>query len=83
MRWRGRIPALLLAAGSGILSSAMTPKSYDPGAWPAYDYRITQPLVALRYFRNFFLPLWLSADTDHVAETSIFHGYAWVGVTLR
>jgi tetratricopeptide (TPR) repeat protein len=58
----------------------MTPKSYDPGAWPAYDYRITQPLVALRYFRNFFLPLQLSADTDHIAETSIWHGYAWLGV---
>lgn len=73
------LPALLLSAGMGVLSSAMTPKSYDPGAWPAYDYRITQPLVALRYFRNFFLPLWLSADTDHVAESSIFHGLAWLG----
>ena len=74
------LPALLLSIGFGILSKAMTPKSYDPGAWPAYDYRITQPLVALRYFRNFFLPLQLSADTDHIAETSILHGYAWVGV---
>jgi tetratricopeptide (TPR) repeat protein len=74
------MPALLLAAGMGILSGAMTPKSYDPGAWPAADYRITQFLVALRYFRSFFLPLQLSADTDHVAETSIFHGYVWAGV---
>ena len=74
------MPALLLAAGMGIISSAMTPKSYDPGAWPALDYRITQFLVALRYFRSFFLPLWLSADTDHVAEASIFHGYVWAGV---
>ena len=73
------VPALLLAAALGILQGAMTPKSYDPGAWPTYDYRITQPLVALRYFRNFFAPLWLSADTDHVAETSIWHGYAWAG----
>jgi hypothetical protein len=74
------IPALLLSVGLGALAGAMTPKSYDPGAWPAYDYRITQPLVALRYFRNFFLPLHLSADTDHVAESGIFHGYAWLGV---
>jgi tetratricopeptide (TPR) repeat protein len=73
------VPALLLCIGMGALNSAMTPRSYDPGAWPAYDYRITQPLVALRYFRNFFVPLWLSADTDHIAETSIFHGYAWAG----
>ncbi len=74
------MPALLLSIGLGALSGAMTPKSYDPGAWPAYDYRITQPLVALRYFRNFFLPLELSADTDHIAESSVFHGYAWLGV---
>jgi hypothetical protein len=74
------MPALLLSIGLGALSGAMTPKSYDPGAWPAHDYRITQPLVALRYFRNFFLPLQLSADTDHIAETSVFHGYAWLGV---
>jgi hypothetical protein len=74
------VPALLLSIGLGALSGAMTPKSYDPGAWPAYDYRITQPLVALRYFRNFFLPLQLSADTDHVAESSVFHGFAWLGI---
>ena len=73
------MPAILLSAGMGFLASAMTPRSYDPGAWPAYDYRITQPLVALRYFRSFFLPTHLSADTDHVAESSIFHGYAWLG----
>ena len=74
------MPSLLLAMGMVVLSGAMTPKSYDPGAWPAFDYRITQFLVALRYFRSFFLPLWLSADTDHVAESSIFHGYVWAGV---
>lgn len=74
------VPALLLSIGMGALAGAMTPKSYDPGAWPAHDYRITQFLVALRYFRNFFLPLQLTADTDHIAETSIFHGYVWVGV---
>ena len=74
------LPALLLSIGLGALSSAMTPKSFDPGAWPAHDYRITQPLVALRYFDSFFLPLHLNVDTDHIAETSIFHGYAWLGV---
>jgi len=74
------VPALLLSVGFGALSSAMTPKSFDPGAWPAHDYRITQPLVALRYLRSFFLPLHLNLDTDHIAETSIWHGYAWLGV---
>ena len=74
------VPALLLSIGLGALANAMTPKSFDPGAWPAHDYRITQPLVALRYFRSFFLPLHLNLDTDHIAETSIWHGYAWLGI---
>jgi tetratricopeptide (TPR) repeat protein len=74
------VPALVVSAVFGALSAAMTPKSYSAGAGPAYDYRITQPLVALRYFRNFFQPLYLSADTDHVADSGIFHGYAWLGI---
>jgi protein O-mannosyl-transferase len=74
------VPAFLLSLGLGALANAMTPKSFDPGAWPAHDYRITQPLVALRYFRSFFLPLHLNLDTDHIAETSIWHGYAWLGI---
>ena len=74
------MPSLMLSAGLGTLAGAMTPKSYDPGAWPASDYRLTQPLVALRYFASFFQPIHLSADTDHVAESSIFHGYAWFGI---
>ena len=74
------LPSLLVSAVFGGLAAAMTPKSYVTGAGSAYAYRITQPLVALRYFRNFFQPLYLSADTDHVAESSVFHGYAWLGM---
>jgi len=73
------LPSLLLSAAFAALAGFMTPKSYNAGAWPASDFRITQPLVALRYFRNFFQPLYLSADTDHVAESGILHGYAWLG----
>jgi tetratricopeptide (TPR) repeat protein len=36
-------------------------------------------LAALRYFRAFFLPNQLSADTDHTAVASIFENYAWLG----
>jgi hypothetical protein len=74
------VPAVLVSVAFGAIAGAMTPKSYNSGAWPAYDYRITQPLVALRYLRNFFQPFYLSADTDHVAEPGIFHGYAWLGI---
>ena len=62
-----------------ILTAAMTPRSFTPTAGSAYAYRITQPVVALRYLRNFFLPNRLSADTDFTPIASIFDGYALVG----
>ena len=73
------VPAFALSGAVALLSGLMTPKSYDPGAVSAYAYRITQPFVALRYFRAFFVPDQLSADTDHVAATGFFQGYAWLG----
>lgn len=73
------VPALLTAAASGGLVAAMTPAAYNPGAVSAFAYRITQPLVALRYFRTFFVPNHLNADTDFAPAAGIFQEYAWVG----
>jgi protein O-mannosyl-transferase len=73
------MPALLVAAVFAILSSAMSPKSFTPSTTPAGPYVMTQPLVALRYFASFFLPIHLSADTDHVAVRNIFEDGAWLG----
>jgi tetratricopeptide (TPR) repeat protein len=50
----------------------MTPVSFNPGAYSPWAYRMTQPLVALRFFTKFFIPTGLSADTDHIPLTSIF-----------
>jgi protein O-mannosyl-transferase len=74
------LPALLVTAFFGILSSAMTPATSTSGAVNASGYRLTQPLVALRYFRTFFIPDSLSADTDHVPVNGLFDGGAWLGV---
>ncbi len=73
------VPALVLSAGFAILISAMTPNTYTPGALSASAYRMTQPLVALRYFGAFFLPTHLSADTDHGPVTGIFNDGAAAG----
>jgi protein O-mannosyl-transferase len=73
------MPALLLTAGLGYLLTAMTPPTFAPTAGPPYAYRITQPLVALRYFRTFFVPTGLTADTDFVAVNSVFERGAWLG----
>ena len=80
--WRAAartIPALVVAAGLGVLTSVMNSKSLDPGPLPVSAYRLTQPLVALRYFRTFFLPLHLTADSDFHPISGFFRDGAWLG----
>jgi tetratricopeptide (TPR) repeat protein len=76
---RHSIPSLLTVLALGWLSSAMAPSTFVPGAFSAYGYRITQPIVIFRYFRTFFLPTGLTADTDRLPFDSIFDGDALFG----
>ena len=73
------VPAILLAGAIGYFMTVMTPPGFNPGSASAYAYRITQPLVALRYFRTLFIPNRLSADSDFAAISSVFADDAWVG----
>jgi protein O-mannosyl-transferase len=73
------VPALLATAGSGCLVLAMTPPTFEATIGSAYAYRITQPLVALRYFGSFFVPIRLNADSDFTAVNSVFERGAWLG----
>jgi tetratricopeptide (TPR) repeat protein/FtsH-binding integral membrane protein len=61
---RATLPAFLVTAAAALLTLKMTPAAYNPGASSGSLYRITQPWVALHYFKVFFLPTGLSADTD-------------------
>jgi len=72
-------PAFLVTAALVWFSAAMTPKEFNPGTPSVYAYRITQPLVALRYFLTFFAPGGLTADTDHKPVPSIWIDWAWLG----
>lgn len=76
---RRSVPALLTTLVLAWMTVAMTPKTFVPGAASAYAYRITQPIVIFRYFRTFFIPAGLTADTDRVAFRSIFDGDALFG----
>ena len=60
---RACLPALLVIAAAGILIAKMTPPTFQAGGDPLL-YRLTQPWVALHYFKSFFLPTDLSADSD-------------------
>ncbi len=56
-------PAWLVTAAVASLISKMTPATFQAGGNP-FLYRVTQPWVALHYFKSFFLPTELSADSD-------------------
>ena len=58
------VPAAVVVALAGYLNVALTPSTFTGGASSALNYRIIQPYVAARYFRSFFLPFYLSADSD-------------------
>jgi protein O-mannosyl-transferase len=76
--WRS-MPSIVTVAALGWLSSRMLPATYNPGASSAPNYWITQPAVIFRYFRTFFVPTGLSADTDRVPFYSILDGDALFG----
>jgi protein O-mannosyl-transferase len=62
--FRNAIPAVLVCAVLAVLDIKLTSPKYVPATMPHSMYWVTQPYVLLGYFRSFFLPLWLSADTD-------------------
>jgi Flp pilus assembly protein TadD len=76
---RACMPALGVCAGLGVLQAAMTPATFFPGAASRAQYWLTQPIVAFHYFKSFFLPTELSADTDRQLVTSVLSEAALIG----
>lgn len=70
------IPALIACVLMIALQAAMTPKSYTPSILSASAYRLTQPLVLLRYFAALILPIHLNVDTDLPAYSTVTAGVA-------
>ena len=75
---RAVLPALAVAAAAAVLIVKMTPATFQAGGDPLL-YRLTQPWVALHYFKSFFLPTELSADTDWTYVSGPFSGEALAG----
>lgn len=71
--------ALAVMAVSVAVAGLMTPATFDPGGASPARYRLTQPWVALHYFKSFFLPTELSADTDWTYVSGPFSGAAVMG----
>lgn len=58
------IGSAVICAGLFYLVMYMTPDTWIPGGNSPVDYARTQPWVIMNYFKTFFLPTHLSADTD-------------------
>jgi tetratricopeptide (TPR) repeat protein len=61
---RKAVPALVVTGIAAVVCAAMTPPVFSAGAASSSLYRLTQPWVVLHYFKSFFLPSELSADSD-------------------
>jgi tetratricopeptide (TPR) repeat protein len=73
------LPAFILTAALAIFTARMTPPSFNSGALSGSLYRLTQPWISLHYFKVFFLPTDLSADTDWTCVSSAFSLQAIIG----
>src|SRR4029077_14385050 len=72
-------PAFVACAVVLLLVKHMTPVSWSPGVVNAPDYLVTQPYVALLYFKMFFCPTGISAVYDLKPFVTTGDARLWIG----
>lgn len=80
---RQTLPGFIVAALLYLLQQRMAAATFDPGGASRSLYLLTQPSVIGHYVLSFFLPLWLSADSDWKVvagpyENQVFTGMAFI-----
>jgi tetratricopeptide (TPR) repeat protein len=73
------VPPFLICGAVLLFVQHMTPGSWSAGAANAHNYLITQPYVALLYFKTFFWPTGLSADYDLTPFVTTGDAPFWIG----
>ena len=73
------IPPFVICVVALLFVKHMTPRNWIAGAANARNYLITQPYVALLYFKTFFWPSGLSADYDLNPFTTTDDPRFWAG----
>ena len=76
------LPATVACVLLAILQAPMTPKTFNPGAASRAGYWLTQPIVAFHYFKTFFLPTELSADTDRQLVSNFLGETSVIGIAF-
>jgi hypothetical protein len=70
----------VFGAAGYLFMDKMTPPTWTGGGVDKINYWITQPNVMLHYFKMFFVPDELSADTDWEALTTIADARFFTGI---
>jgi hypothetical protein len=65
-----------------IFQWRMTPHTYTTGGTNAFQYWLTQPVVAVHYLKQFLLPTELSADTDRMLVPYLLHEQFIIGAAF-
>ena len=73
------LPPFVICGAALLLVQHMTPRSWTAGAPNSQDYLVTQPYVALLYFKTFFWPGGLSADYDLQPLVTLSDPRLWIG----
>jgi len=84
---RTMLPSLVVGIALLIFLNAMNAREWTSGSASRWPYLITQPFVWLHYFRLFFLPVGLTADTDWTTftqwyDTRAVAGYAFIALLI-
>ena len=73
------VPPFLICGAVLLFVQHMTPRSWMAGAANAHNYLVTQPYVALLYFKTFFWPTGLNADYDLNPFATTGDARLWIG----
>jgi tetratricopeptide (TPR) repeat protein len=76
------VPPFVICGAVILFVQHMTSRSWVAGAANAHNYWLTQPYVALLYFKTFFWPTGLSADYDLTPFVTIADARFWIGCTF-
>jgi protein O-mannosyl-transferase len=73
------VPPFVICGAMLLFVQHMTPRTWTSGAANAHNYLVTQPYVALLYFKMFFWPTGISADYDLKPCVTASDARLWIG----
>ncbi|MBI3502481.1 MAG: tetratricopeptide repeat protein [Bacteroidetes bacterium] len=73
------LPAFIFCGACYLFQQVKQPPTWVGAFTSRHLYLISQPYIILHYFKTFFLPFWLSADTDWQVFDSVWNFKVIIG----